>query len=225
MWRRQSKLKQSAMPGAFGNSQGYPMQGPSDNAQAWPWMNNYEMPTNTNIPSTALGPSMSGVLPMLGSTQVIPSPQSAYPSSDLRPITVAFPQSAYPSSDLRPITAAFPQQMLAMASNNGVGSVQNSGLQPLAMDALGLSLQSNGTGIPNMNGQSPTPLTQPIAEMDTPIPSSSSLLPTWMEDPIPSTPVPLPISLAMQPPSLREDPILEEVMRQTQMGLFVLSGR
>lgn len=204
------------MQGVVNNAQAFPSQGAFANAQTSPWINNYEMPPTADTPqyapSTSLAPSMSGVLPMLDSTPVIPSSQAAYSSSDLRPIT-----------------AAFPQQMFTTASNNGVRSTQNGDLQPLPMDTFGLSLQSNGVGGPNTNGQSPTPLTQSIARMDTPIPSSSSLLPPWMEDSIPSTPFPLPISLAtplaIQPPSLREDPMLEEVMRQAQMGLFILSGR
>jgi hypothetical protein len=138
------------------------------------------------------------------------------------------------------MTAALPQHMLAMASNNGINPAQNGDLQPLPMD-VSLPFQPNGAGTPNTNGQSQLSFAQPMGQMDTPIPSPPSLLPAWIESSIPSTPSPLPawmedplpspqplssaIPLAIQPPSLREDPVLEEAMRQAQMGLFALSGR
>jgi hypothetical protein len=234
------------------------------NAQASPWMNNYEMPTSPHMsqyaPPNALAPGMSGAFPMLGNTQAMPFPQPAS-------------APAYTPSDLRPMTAAFPRQML-MGTNNGNSSAQNGDLQPLPMDAFSLSPQSNGAGVSHIDGQTPFPPAQPtplldtatpfmpsslpewmntpipstpsllpewmntpipsissplLEGMNTPIPSTPSLLPEWMNAPIPSISSPLPVatvtSPTMQPPSLKEDPMLEEVMRQAQMGLFVLSGR
>jgi len=159
-------------------------------------------------PPATLAPGasgMSGALPTLGGTQPIPSPQPTYTPSDLRPMT-----------------SAFPRQMLTSSSNNGTNPAQNSDLQPLPLDNLSLPPQSireratNGNG--NGNGQKTTGsiavLLPPL--MDTPVP--------FMSAPLPVPPVPVQAQ-ATRPPSIKEDPILEEVMRQAQMGLFILSGR
>jgi hypothetical protein len=217
VWRRHAKQSETAVQGIFGDAQPFPMQSALADAQTAAWMNNYQMPPTTDVPqyalSGALASSMSGALPVLGSTQVM-----------------SLSQPAYTSSDLRPITAAFPRQMLTAASNSSI-SAPNGDLQPLPMDALGLPLPSDG-GAPHTNGRVPVPPTQPTGVIDIPMLSTPSLLPAWMEGlipPAPSMPSPLPIPPATppttQPPSLKEDPILEEVMRQAQAGLFVLSGR
>ncbi len=242
IWRRQSKQNKPILQELSGNISFSSTQFTPFNQQQSLLTNNHEMLTIGEIPqygaSPAFAPSMSGVQPMLGSSQTIPSPQPAYTPSELRPMT-----------------SALPQHMLALASDTSISSAQNGDLQPLPMD-ISLPFPSNSAGIPNMNGQSLLPLAQPMARVETPIPSPPSLLPAWMEGPMPSTssslptwmesltpsapsslpawmegppPSSLPISpaipLAIQPPSLREDPILEKTMRQAQIGLFILSGR
>ena len=239
IWKRKSKQNGPILQGTFGNTLSSPMQPAFSNSQVPPMqsafsnsqvsslVNNYEIPPTANTPqyapSGAPAPGMSGTLPALGSVEAMPSPQPAYIPSNLRPMT-----------------AALPQHMLTMTSNNGISSAQNGDLLPLPMD-MNLPFQTNGAGTPNTNGQSRLSLAQPMGSMDTPIPSPPSLLPAWMESSIPSTPSPLPtwmedplpspqslspaIPLAIQPPSLREDPVLEEAMRQAQIGLFALSGR
>src|SRR5260370_24917994 len=133
------------------------------------------------------------------------------------------PQVAYTPSDLRPMTTAFPQQMLTPSSNNGASSAQNGDLMPLPMDTLNLPLQSSRARAASRNGQkSTTPAPLPPL-MDTPILSMSSPLPALMDTPTSSMSSPLPVPpLASQPPSIKDDPLLEEVMRQAQMGLFAL---
>ncbi len=227
IWRRQSKQNKPILQELSGNISFSSTQFTPFNQQQSLLTNNHEMLTIGEIPqygaSPAFAPSMSGVQPMLGSSQTIPSPQPAYTPSELRPMT-----------------SALPQHMLALASDTSISSAQNGDLQPLPMD-ISLPFPSNSAGIPNMNGQSLLPLAQPMARVETPIPSPPSLLPAWMEGPMPSAPSSLPawiespppsslpissaIPLAIQPPSLREDPILEKTMRQAQIGLFILSGR
>ncbi|HWS85251.1 MAG TPA: hypothetical protein VN207_13435, partial [Ktedonobacteraceae bacterium] len=154
-------------------------------------------------PPATLLPGASGALPMFGGTQLMPSPQPTYTPSDLRPMT-----------------SAFPRQMPTSSSNNGANPAQNSDLQPLPLDNLSLPPQSireratNGNG----NGQKTT---GPIAVLlppliDTPVP--------FMSAPLPVSPVPVQAQ-ATRPPSIKEDPMLEEVMRQAQMGLFIYLSR
>jgi hypothetical protein len=107
--------------------------------------------------------------------------------------------------------------MPTSSSNNAANPAQNSDLQPLPLDNLSLpqSIRERAT---NGNGQKTT---GPIAVllpplMDTPVP--------FMSAPLPVPPVPVQAQ-ATRPPSIQEDPMLEEVMRQAQMGLFILWGR
>ncbi len=188
-----------ATPWANNNTQATPWA--NNNTQATPWANNHEVPPTPDISqyasSTPLAPGMPETLPMLGSTPPMP-----------------FPQVAYTPSDLRPITSAFPQQMLTMSSSNGASLAQNGDLVPLPMDTLNLPPQSSRARAATKNGQKPTTPAPSAALMDSLIPS--------MPSPLPIVPVP---PLAIQPPSIQEDPVLEEVMRQAQTGLFALSRR
>jgi hypothetical protein len=210
LWRRQvisrnaqaspwSNNNAQASPWSNNNAQASPWS--NNNAQASPWSNNYEMPSTPDVSQYASFPSLAAgmpeALPMPGSTAPMPSPQVAYTPSDLRPMT-----------------SAFPQQMLTTSSSNGASSAQNGDLVPLPMDTLNLPLQSSRARAAIRNGQKPTTPAPSAALMDSLIPSMSS--------PLPVIPVP---PLAIQPPSIKEDPLLEEVMRQAQMGLFALSRR
>jgi hypothetical protein len=79
------------------------------------------------------------------------------------------------------------------------------------MDALNLPLQSNKAGAAIWNEKTPK----------TPVSLADSLIPS-MPSPLPGAPIQ---PQAVQPPSIKEDPMLEEVMRQAQTGLFALSRR
>jgi hypothetical protein len=131
------------------------------------------------------------------------------PAASIQPMLS--PQPTYPTtSDLGPATAPFSREMLTASLNNGASSAQN-GSRPLLTDTSSLPPLSTGARATNRNGQT-TPL--PPARMDTPPPSMSSLPPVSPMSP-----------LTTHPPSIKDDPMLEEVMRQAQMGLFILSGR
>lgn len=131
-----------------------------------------------------------------------PRVSGALPTASTQPMLS--PQPTYTTtSDLHPATAPFSREMLTASLNNGASSAQN-GSRPLLTDTSSLSPLSTGARATNRNGQT-TPL--PPARMDTPPPVS------------PMSP------LTTHPPSIKDDPMLEEVMRQAQMGLFILSGR
>ena len=239
LWRRQTNQHNPAIQG----------QGIFGNAQASPWMNNHAMPPTVNsfpyAPSAALVPGVSGPptvnpLPYTPPATLAPGvsgPPTVNPFPYAPPATLApgvsgalpilggtqpmlSPQPAYTPSDLRPMTSAFPRQMPTSSSNNGANPALNSDLQPLPLDNLSLPPQSireratNGNG----NGQKTT---GPIAVL---LPPLIDTLVPFMSVPLPVPPVPVQTQ-ATRPPSIQEDPMLEEVMRQAQMGLFILSGR
>ena len=186
-----------------------------------------QSPYVAGVPA-ALTPGMSGSMPAFGGgAQQMQSPYVAGVPAALTPgmsgsmpafgggaQQMSSPQLAYTPSDFRPITAAFSQQMLTGSLDSGVRpAAQNGDLLSRPMDTLSLSPQSARAGDGNWNEQ-----TGPIATLqpsrDTPIPFESSPLP------VPS------VSLrANCPPSIKEDSMLEESMRQAQIGLFSLLGR
>ena len=167
------------------------------NAQASPWANNHEMPTTPDVSQYASSTtSASGVSGAL----LIPHSSQPMPS----------PQLAYTPSDLRPITTAFSRQMLSMSSSDEANSGANGDLVPLPMDTLSLPLQSSRARAAKRNGQMPT---------------TPALLPALMDTPIPPILASPALSVTADPPSIKDDPVLEAVMRQAQMGLFALPGR
>jgi hypothetical protein len=207
------------------------------NAQA-PWMNNYDMSPNPisfqYASSAGFAPDMSGMsgtAPRIAgiseaSTALIPGmsgvPAALTPGmSGSMPVfggsaqQMSSPQLPYIPSDLRPITATFSQQMLTGSLDNGVRPAQNGDFLPVPMDTLSFSPQSARARDGDWNEHKATgPIAAFQSLVDTPIPFKSSPLP-----------VP-PVSLeAIRPPSIKEDPMLEETMRQAQMGLFALLGR
>src|SRR5205814_1492529 len=126
----------------------------------------------------------------------------------------SFTQPAYTPSGLPSITTAFSQEMLTTPSNEAAIYLQDDDLLPLSMDSLNLPLQVTEAGESN-NGEQMSSLAAPLTEsmdISTPFTAFAPLVP----------PV---ISLATPPPSIKNDPMLGEVMRQAQMGLFVVLGR
>jgi len=165
------------------------------NAQVTPWMNNYAA-------SPTLDPQYAS-----SSATFASGASGALSTASTQPILL--PQPTYTTtSDLHP-AAPFSREMLTASLNNGASAAQN-GSQPLLIDTPSLSPLSTSARAANKNGQITTTPLSP-ARMDTPPPSMSSLSPIS--------------PLAIHPPSIKDDPMLEEVMRQAQMGLFILSGR
>jgi hypothetical protein len=113
------------------------------------------------------------------------------------------------------ITTAFPQQMLTMSSSNKADRyLPEDDFLPLPMGVLNPPLQLIEARESNKHMQLFPLAVPPIALIDTPISSISS----------PSLMPPV-VSLPIRPPSTKEDLLLGEVMRQAQMGLFVVLGR
>jgi len=183
MWRRQTSQHKPAL------------QGIPRNAQAARWMSSSgrQSPLDASpyASSAILAPGVSEVLPLLGSTEPMPSPQL----TDI-------------PHDPRLMRTAFPQHMLTMPLNNAARSLQNDDSQSLFMDTLNLPLQLTEARESNKNGHMLPLAPPPTAWMDTPTASMPSSLPA-----------------TIQPPSIKDDSMLESVMQQAQMGLFALSGR
>src|SRR2546421_224803 len=126
-------------------------------------------------------------------------------------------QPIYTPSDLRPITMAFPQQTLAMRSKGGADYPLNGDLRPLPIDSLDLSLEVTRAIETNGNGHMPLLSDIPRALIDTPTSSMPSSPPISRVLPVPP--------MIIQAPSIKDDSVLEAVMQQAQVGLFVLPGR
>jgi len=171
-------------------------------AQASPWISSYEMQSSFYALQSASG-AVNSIIPSTGASGVSISAPPTQPT--------------YTPSDLRPVTMAFPQQMLTMHSNGIADYPLNGDLRPFPIDSLDLSLEVTRAIESNGNGHMPLLPNSPTALID--IPTSF----------MPSSP---PISQAIpalprigQPPSIKDDSVLESVMRQAQLGLFALPGR
>jgi hypothetical protein len=180
------------------------LQGASRAAQASLWMSSRELDSDLNALHYVTG--ASGALPVPVRTQ---TPYMPTPTSQL-----SFTQPTYTPTGLPSITTAFPQQMLIMSSNKADHYLQKDDLQPFPMDALNPPLQLIEARESNKHAQMFPLAVPPIALIDTPISSLSS----------PSLMPPV-ASLPIRPPSTKEDLLLGEVMRQAQMGLFIVLGR
>jgi len=172
-------------------------------AQASPWMNNYMQPPLHALQS-ASGAALNTSTPSRGVSEAFPTP--TLPT-----------QPTYTPSDLRPVTTAFPQQMLTMRSNGVADYPLNGDLRLLPIDSLDLSLEVTRAIETNGNGQMPLLSNTPTALIDTPTSSMPSSPPISRVLPVPP--------MLIQAPSVKDDSVLETVMRQAQMGLFALPGR
>ena len=178
-----------------------PLQGISHTAQTALWMRSHKIQpllgASQFTPSAVLGSEAPEVLPMFENTELIPSPQSADIPSD-------------PSS----MTTASMQQRLTISLDNTLSSAQSGLLQSQPMDAFNLPLQPTEARASNKNGQTPLLAFAPTAEMET--------SPLSISSPLAESPN-LPRSVC--PPAIKDDPMLATMMRQAQVGLFVLLER
>jgi hypothetical protein len=177
------------------------LQGMSYHARAPRWMNSRRIQLSPDASQYALSAVFaSGVsertLP-LGSTEPVSSPQLGSP-----PSTPGL------------MRTAFPQHLLRIASNNAARSLSNGDLESRPTASLNLPVQPTEAGASNHNGHTLPPVPPSTALVETPttsLPSSHSLSPV--------------LPAAVRPPFIKDDPVLEAIMRQAQMGLFVLLGR
>ena len=198
--------------------------GVSGGADVFPMMGS----TQPNASSAMFGPGVSGapggadVFPMPGNIQpnassdmFAPGVLGASGGADVFPMLGNTQPNAssklayYASSDLHPMLTTFPQQTLTISSNNVASYPQNGILQSLLMDSINLPPQLTAARDSNRNGQMLPLAAAPTALMDIPTLSMS----------------PLPLASAVCPPLIEDDPMLEGIMRQAQMGLFALKGR
>jgi hypothetical protein len=127
---------------------------------------------------------------------------------------------AYKSGDLHPMTMAFPQEVTNQQASNLTPYALTSDMNPLPLDAFDLP-------------QDITKLMEPDYASDQPVftPIPADLLPPVE---IPSSPAPLPQNTPMsaaterpsaQIPDIAGDSILESVMEQAQVGLFIIPAK
>ena len=116
----------------------------------------------------------------------------------------------YTPSDLRPITMNLPQPFPNQAVPNPTSYPPTSDMNPLSFEALNLP-----QNIAEMMAPQQTP-NIPISTTET------NINPDHMPNPVQNSPAPV---ATMQPPDPASNPVLENVMRQAQLGLFVIPNR
>ncbi len=172
------------------------LHGASRNAQTSLWTSSREIDSDLNTLQYITGASGALPIPTIPQTPYMPVPTSEQP----------FTQSVYTPSGLPSITTAFSEQMFSISSNEAASYPQEDDLLPLSIDSLNLPFELAEARESTNSGQM-QPLAAPLSLM-----------------PFPPL-VPPVISLTTQPPAIKNDPLLGEVMRQAQTGLFVVLGR
>jgi len=180
------------------------LHGASRNAQTSLWTSSREIDPDLNTLHYITGASGALPIPTTPQTPYMPVPTSEQP----------FIQSVYTPSRLSSINTAFSEQMFAISSNEAASYPQEDDLLPLPIDSLNLPFELAEARESTNSGQMPLLAPPPIASTDIPISFT----------PFPPL-VPPVISLTTQPPAIKNDPLLREVMRQAQTGLFVVLGR
>jgi hypothetical protein len=177
-------------------------QGTFDNTQSALWISGHELGSDLNTLRYAIGTSDTWPIPVI----------SQIPDKQITTSPFSFMQSTQISSELPSIPTSFRQLRLTRSSNQPVRSIQDEDRLPLAKNSLNLPAQLIVTRESNKYRSVLTPPL--IVELDTPtsyMPSLSRMRPV--------------VSQPTHPPSTQNDPLLSEVMRQAQMGLFVVLGR
>jgi hypothetical protein len=165
------------------------------------------------IPSTASLPhGTTGTLPgskehIVPETNILPSLISLSPTDPAGP--------AYRPGDLRPMTMGLPKQLINQQASDLAPYPATSNMNPLPLDALDLAYNSTKP-IELAHTPAEPPIT-PEEPLSTPGKNSSVVLAnTPLSTTAETPPVPL--------PDVAGDPMLENVMRQAQLGLFVTPG-
>lgn len=183
------------------------------------WVSSLEMQQAAQTPDNAQAP---GMMTATSNASTLPMSANAFSAQDM----IQYPSSpqsppapSYMPGDLRPITTALPRQLLSQSPQEVSGQAPAGTFHPLSMDSLDL----------------PPDLTKAIEERATPAPSlppdNLELVQDYKTEPEPeedhatiqelSSPPPTEVNA----PSIKDDPVLETVMRQAQEGLFILQGR
>lgn len=215
-WMSSREIQQGGVAGGgMVNNSGLAGQGGqpgfalANNANPGPGM----MPMQQAAPSPGPGAYQQGAFAaqgMMGS-----SPQHP-------PLVTSAPN--YTPGDLRPITSAFPKHLLAGNTGENNGQAAAGVFHPFAMDTLNLPAeltnkvekQSAVVQPPTPSGFHPMPSSPDYSTVAEPEEEDYS---TVMDEPS-ST-----ITGDVVAPSVKDDPVLETVMRQAQIGLFILQGR
>jgi hypothetical protein len=166
-----------------------------------------------SIPSKVSSPhETTGPLP--GSKESIVPEANMHPSLiSLSPTDPTGP--AYRPSDLRPMTMALPKQIVNQQASDLAPYPATSNMNPLPLDALDLAYSgTKPTELEHTSGEPPTTPAEPISPPE----KNSSTVPE--NTPMSATVERPPVQLL----DVAGDPMLENVMRQAQLGLFVTPG-
>jgi hypothetical protein len=148
---------------------------------------------------------------------IVPEANMSQQLISLSPTDPAGP--VYRPGDLRPMTMALPKQIMNQQVSDPTPYPATSNMNPLPLDALDLAYESTESMKP---GHTPGELVPPIIP-EALIPTRVGNLPiaTLMEN----TPMSATAEKASAKlPDIADDPMLENVMRQAQLGLFVTPG-
>jgi len=180
----------------------------------------------------------------------LPMPQQSFPmpaSIPPQPIpmpTMPMPTENYRPGALQPITTSIPVQIVRPQPEPAAHHLPTSDMRPLPMDALDFSQVLIQHPEPEQGWQpiagDPSDLlpvlplspaaserAQKFSFASAPLPAVPAPLPTFSA-PLPAVPAPLPAVPGDEPieaPSIKDDPMLEAIMRQAQMGLYALPDK
>jgi hypothetical protein len=191
------------------------------------WISSNDMATNNNF-SPVLGSfaANSSTLPAPYTTNPLLSSNAGMTSiaaNTLQQATLPpFAELAgplYTPSDLRPITMALPQPFPNQTAPDATPYPPTSDMNPLSFEALNLP-----QNIAEMMAPQQRPnIADMLAPQQTPdIPISTTATHDHLPNPIQNSPTP---AVAIQPPDPANNAVLENVMRQAQLGLFVIPNR
>jgi hypothetical protein len=199
--RRQMNQYKPALLGVLDDTQPA-LLGVLDDTQPALWASSHDLDSDFNAFHYATGASGSLPVPVMSQKPYIPTQTSP----------LSFTQSAYTlSGGLPSLPTSFRQPMPTISSNQPARSLQDENWLPFSLNLPAQPIEARES---NKYEQVLPPATAPMISLDTPIssiPSPSQVLPV--------------VSRPIRPPSTKDDPWLGEVMRQAQIGLFVVLGR
>ena len=200
---------------------------PAPTTNASSWAGNSNLATNNGfLPGSDI---FTATIPPIGSSShenalLLASNEGSAPEANT--LQQSIPSSpteqtglVYRPGDLRPITAMLPKQVTNQDAPNAMTYLSTSNMNPLPLDALKLPDETTNSVEPEHTPDKSVPATIP-----------ENLAPTLERNPSTVTPLEnAPLLAAAKKPSVQlpdivGDLILENVMRQAQIGLFITPG-
>ena len=178
--------------------------GTFDDTQPALWVSSRELDANPHALNNVTGASGALPVPLM--------PQQPHMQTPTSPLS--FPSLAYTPSELLALPTSSRQPIPNVSWNQPERYSQEEDRLPWVDAALNLPVQPVEARVFDKYEQVFSPVATPMESSDPSIPLMSS--PSWVQ---PTVVQPI------HPPSTKRDSLLGEVMRQAQMGLFVMLGR